>query len=44
MLVWEQKNGYGRILRLVVFSRFYQNAINLERWGHVFMVKTKSLL
>ena len=37
------KNAYKRFLQLAVFSRFYQNAINLEQMGAVVMVKTKSL-
>ena len=30
---WSTKNAYRRFLQLAVFSRFYQNAINLEQWG-----------
>ena len=33
-LFWNTKTAYRRILQLAVFSRLYQNAINLERWGH----------
>ena len=31
---WSTKNASRRFLQLAVFSRFYQNAITLERWGH----------
>ena len=30
-----EKSAHRHILKLAVFSRFYQNAINLERWRHV---------
>ena len=33
MFVWEQKVACIRILKLAVFSRFYQKAMNLEWWG-----------
>ena len=32
MFGWEQKSAYRRILQLAVFGKFYQNAINLERY------------